>query len=154
MRMGNTTFTISVPTDNEGYVLLRCPICEELFKLIPEDYRSDDVFCIYCPGCGITSDSYVTEDIIKLARAMAENYAMDTVMAGLKKLESKTKNVFVKSKIKNKPKRKNELPIQMSIEALREKNFMCCNKRAKIKPILGMSGCFCPYCGVMDDENE
>ena len=31
----NLKFEISVPTDNEGFVLLKCPICMNLFKLKP-----------------------------------------------------------------------------------------------------------------------
>ena len=34
-------FQISVPTDEEGFVLLECPLCGELFKLNPSDYQDD-----------------------------------------------------------------------------------------------------------------
>ena len=84
-------FQISIPTDEEGYVLLKCPLCGELFKLHPDDYRDDGVFKIYCPACGLVSDNYVTDDIIELGMIMAENYANDLCMKELKKLEKKTK---------------------------------------------------------------
>ena len=32
---------ISIPTDQEGYVLLKCSICGEFFKLTPEDMMDD-----------------------------------------------------------------------------------------------------------------
>ena len=44
---------ISIPADDEGYVLLRCPKCGEKFKLAPTDIESDEVEDIYCPLCGL-----------------------------------------------------------------------------------------------------
>ena len=143
-------FQISIPTDEEGYVLLKCPLCGELFKLHPDDYRDDGVFKIYCPACGLVSDNYVTDDIIELGMIMAENYANDLCMKELKKLEKKTKGNMVNIKIAKKPKRKEEQPVMLTIEALEKKMYLCCKKEAKIKPILKMSGSYCPYCGVMD----
>lgn len=40
----NLNFEISVPTDNEGFVLMECPIYRNLFKLKPCDFQSDSVF--------------------------------------------------------------------------------------------------------------
>lgn len=31
-------FGISIPTDSEGFVLFKCPLCGELFKLKPSDF--------------------------------------------------------------------------------------------------------------------
>lgn len=143
-------FSISIPTDEEGYVLLKCPLCGELFKLKPCDYRDDKVFVVYCPSCGLTSDNYVTEDVVELGMAMAENYANDLIMKELKKIEKKTKGGLMEIKITKKPKRKSEQPIMLTIEALKTKMYPCCKMEAKIKPILKMSGSYCPYCGVID----
>lgn len=68
------SFSISIPTDEEGYVLLKCSLCGELFKLKPSDFKDDSIFEVYCPACGLVSDSYVTDDVIELGMAMAENY--------------------------------------------------------------------------------
>lgn len=141
---------ISIPTDGEGYALLKCPLCGELFKLHPDDYQDDGVFEIYCPACGLVSDNYVTNDIIELGMIMAENYANDLIMKKLKKLEKKTKGNLVNIKVTKKPKQKEEQPVMLTIEALEKKMYFCCKKDAKIKSILKMSGSYCPYCGVMD----
>ena len=143
-------FTIKMPIDNEGYVLLKCPKCGELFKLHPSDYKDDTIFNVYCPCCGLVSDSYVTEDVLELANVMIENYTNELVMKELKKLERQTKKSIVQIKVKNKPKKREEMPIMLMMEALDEKNYPCCKMSAKIKPILKMSGSYCPYCGVMD----
>ena len=148
------TFTIGVPTDEDGYVLLMCPLCGELFKLKPSDYRDDSVLDVYCPACGLVSDSYVTEDVVQLGLNMAENYANDIINKELKKLERKTKGGFLEIKVKNKGKKKPELPIMLTVEALEYKIYSCCKMEAKIKPILKMSGSYCPYCGVVDYGNE
>ena len=143
-------FSISIPTDEYGYVLLKCPLCGELFKLKPSDYEDDSVFEVYCPACGLVSDSYVTDDIIELGMAIAENYVNDLIMKEFKKLERQTKDSMIKFKVTNKSKRKSEQPIMLTIEALERKMYSCCKMEAKIKPILKMSGSYCPYCGVID----
>lgn len=144
------SFEINIPTDEDGYVLLKCPICGELFKLTPSDYRDDSVFAIYCPACGLAGDSYITEDVLELGLAMAENYANDLLLKEFKKLERKTKGSMISFKVTHTPKKKSEHPIMLTVEALDIKLYSCCKMKAKIKPILKMSGSYCPYCGVVD----
>ena len=72
------------------------------------------------------------------------------IIKEFKQLERKTKNGMIKFKVTNKPKRKSEQPIMLTIEALERKMYSCCKMEAKIKPILKMNGSYCPYCGVMD----
>ena len=52
--------TISIPTDNDGYVLLQCEHCGTYFKGTPSDLKDDGVFNIFCPSCGLISENYVT----------------------------------------------------------------------------------------------
>lgn len=97
----------------------------------------------------MVSDSYVTNDVIELGLAMAENYANDLIMKELKKFEKKIKG-SISFKVSKKPNRKPELPVMLTIEAFEKKIYPCCKKEVKLKPILKMSGSYCPYCGVMD----
>ena len=78
---------ISIPTDDDGYVLLQCEHCGSYFKATPSDIEDDGVLEIFCPSCGLVSENYATEDVIELALAMAENVAMDMVYDTLKKME-------------------------------------------------------------------
>lgn len=142
-------FEISIPTDEEDFVLLKCNLCGELFKLHSSDYQDDSVFEVHCPACGLISDNYLTNDIIELGMAMVENYANDLIVKELKKLEKGTKG-GINLKVSKKPKRKSEQPIMLTIEALEKKIYPCCKKEVKLKPILKMSGSYCPYCGVID----
>jgi len=86
-------FEISVPTDNEGFVLLKCPICKDLFKLKPSDFQLDSVFSIYCPSCGLISDNYITEDVLELALKKANNYVNDYLVREFKEMEKNSKVV-------------------------------------------------------------
>lgn len=144
------TFEIAIPTDEDGFVLLKCPICGELFKLIPSDYRDDSVSSIYCPSCGLAGESYITDDVLELAMNIAENQKNELVLKTLKKLERKTKGSMIRIETKTKIRKKSEQPIMLTVENLEQKVYPCCKLAAKIKPILKMSGSYCPYCGVMD----
>lgn len=143
---------ISIPTDDDGYVLLKCPQCGNFFKIAPADYKDDSVLSIYCPSCGLSSDNYITEDVLELALAMAKNVAMDLIYDKMKKWEKQFSKGIITFKVGNKSKPEPENPIRSSIEALTITHFRCCNRNAKIKPMLRLAGCYCPFCGVKEYE--
>ena len=143
----NESFSISIPTDEDGQVLLKCPVCGELFKVSASIFGDDSIFEIHCPYCGIVSDSYITDDVLLLAQDMAENYANEMIMKELKKLERSTKNGLFKIKVKSNYKRHSEQPIMLTIENMTTIEYPCCHIEAKIKPTLRMCGGYCPYCG-------
>jgi len=146
--MNDIQMKISIPTDNDGYVLLKCPICGEYFKLTPNDCEDEGVLEIHCPSCGLCSDSYLTEDVVELAMAMVQNKVTDLIHNNLKKLE-RNKGGIVSFKVNQKPKHKLENPIWAGIQALTVTKFMCCERSAKIKLMLKFTGCYCPFCGVI-----
>lgn len=148
-----TTFEISIPPDDDGYILLQCEHCGSFFKCTSKDLEDDEILNIHCPSCGLISDNYWTEDVIELAQAKVENYAMQMIYDSFKQLERHSSKNF-KFKAGKKPKPKSENPIHSGIEALVEKQYMCCKRRAKIKPILKMSGSYCPFCGVITFGDE
>lgn len=140
-------FEITIPTDKEGFILLKCPLCGELFKLKLNDFEDDRIFNVYCPSCGLVSENYITEDVLELAQKIIKNYANDIVEKSFKSLEKSSKGIF---KFTSNIKRENEQPIMLRVEALEKKFYACCKMEAKIKPILKFSGSYCPYCGVKD----
>lgn len=145
---------ISIPTDDDGYVLLQCEHCGCYFKAIPTDIEDDGVLEIFCPCCGLVSENYATEDVIELAHAMAQNIAMDIVYDTFKKMERQFRNSPITFKMGKQPQREAEDPIRSGIEALEIATFPCCGRTAKIKPLLKMTGCYCPFCGVKNYEVE
>lgn len=147
--------TIPIPTDDEGYVLLKCQHCGTLFKLAPSDFKDDGILHIFCPSCGLTSEIYITEDVIELALKMAKNVAGDLIYNAFKDLERHNKrNSIIKFKAGKRPKHEPEDPIRSGIEALEITMFPCCGRTAKIKPLLKMTGAYCPFCGVKNYEIE
>lgn len=148
------TMTISIPTDDEGYVLLKCPRCGTYFKATPSDIKDDRVLEIFCPCCGLASENYITNDVLELALTMAKNKALDILHDEFKKIERQTKNGFIQFKAGSKPKHDYENPIRSGIEAMEVAYFPCCNRNAKIKPLLKITGCYCPFCGVKNYDIE
>jgi len=133
---------------------MQCPTCGEFFKITSDDYEDDGVLDIYCPACGLVGENYVTEDVIELAMAIAQNYATDLIYNGFKKMEKKFKSGLMTFKAGNKPKPEPENPIRAGIEALAITYFTCCKRSSKIKPLLQITGCYCPFCGVKNYEIE
>lgn len=153
--MGNEfSIEISIPTDDSGYILLKCFHCGTFFKITPTDFEDDKVLAIYCPSCGLTSGSYITEDVLELAMTMAKNKAMDVIHDEFKKMERKLKKGPVTFKTGKKPQHEPENSIRSGIEALEITIFPCCNRTAKVKPMLKITGCYCPFCGVKNYEVE
>ena len=76
-------FEIEIPSDNEGFVLLKCEFCGGLFKLKPEDFESESIFNIYCPNCGLTCEDYITEDVLELSQKIIENKVEEMLMKKL-----------------------------------------------------------------------
>ena len=148
------SFQISIPCDDDGYVLLRCEHCGDMFKAPSSDIEDESLLYIYCPGCGLVSDSYLTPDVLELATTIAQNYATDIVYNAFKDMEKKTRNSILQVKAGKKPRHKDERPIKSGIEALTITSFACCNRSAKIKPLLRLTGCYCPFCGVKNYEIE
>lgn len=150
--MGDLSMEIEIPADNDGFVLLKCPLCEEHFKITPADFKDEGVLEICCPSCGLTSDDYLTDDVVELAMTKAKNFAMDMIHEQFKKMEKRINSKNVSFKAGKPPKHEYENPIHATIEGLEVTQFSCCDRQAKISPILRMSGCYCPFCGVKHFE--
>ena len=146
--------TISIPTDDDGYVLLQCEHCGTYFKATPSDLKDDGVLHIFCPGCGLISVNYITEDVLELAVKMVTNAVNDMIYNEFKKMERHSKKGIITFKAGKRPKHENEDPIHSGIEAMEICNFPCCKRTAKIKPLLKMTGAYCPFCGVKNYEIE
>ena len=152
--MSDIQMEIALPTDNDGLVLFQCPLCGEFFKLRPNDVEADDVIEIWCPCCGLKSDTYVTDDIIELAEKMAKNIADSIIFKEMEKWERQFKGSGISFKAGKKPREEVEMPIMASIEALEIEKYKCCKREAKIKSIARVCGSYCPYCGVGYDGNK
>ena len=153
--MDEEIFTISIPCDNEGYILFKCSQCGELFKITASDAQDDEILNIYCPACGLISENYLTDDVIALVNTKVNNYVNDMIYDAFKKMERHNKhNSPFQIKAGKRPKQEYENPLHSIIDALVITEFHCCNRSAKINPLLRMSASFCPFCGVIHFDNE
>ena len=150
----SVTFQISIPSDTDGYILLRCEHCGTYFKIPAEDVEDNRLLYLYCPSCGLTSEHYLTQDVIELAEAMCENYINDIIFDAFKNLERKLKHSPIQVKMGHRPTPIRENPIRTGIEAMEIASFKCWHRSAKIMPLLIMTGCYCPFCGVKEYEVE
>ena len=150
--MENFKIKVDVPVDQDGYALLQCQHCGEFFKISASDAKDDRILKIYCPCCGLTSDTYVTDEVIALAEVKIQNRYDMAIYDELKKLERSTKNSFIKFKAGPKPRLRYEEPLYSKIDTTEEVYFECCKRFAKIKPLLKTTGCYCPFCGVKEYE--
>lgn len=142
------SFTIEMPCDEDGFVLLQCPQCGEFFKLRPSDYESDDVLEVSCPACGIASDNYLTEDVIDLAMVIVKNKAFKAIHKEMKDIERQTRNKAVSFKAGRPPRPDDEPVLQPSIDALAVATCKHCGMQSKVSHLLSMSMYVCPLCGV------
>lgn len=141
-------FEIKIPCDDDGFILLRCPHCGELFKLTAEDIESDESLDVYCPSCGLTADNFLTQDVIDLALAKTGNFAIDAISRQLQSLARKSSGDFIRFEAKPNREKKPELPIRAAVEALQITSCHDCGRKTKISPILAMSAHTCPLCGI------
>ena len=148
------TIEISIPTDDEGYVLLQCEHCGTFFKTTPSDLKDDGILHVFCPSCGLTSDNYITDDVLELAMKKIKNTENDMVYDVLKGIERHNKSGVLTFKAGKRPKHESEDPIRSGIDAMEICTFLCCKRTAKIKPLLKMAGAYCPFCGVKNYEIE
>jgi len=134
---------ISVPLDNDGFVSLQCPFCQDLFKITGTDFEADDIYHLYCPYCGLVSeDGFHSDDVLEHAMTVIGNDTIDKIAKSFKKACSNNKYVKFESKA-NSPKHPK---ILIEPTDMQEFNLKCCKKSIKIK--YRVNGIYCPFCGV------
>lgn len=146
--MEETRFEIRISCDDDGFILLRCPHCGELFKLTAEDIDSDETLDICCPSCGLSDSNFLTQDVIDLALAKTSNYAMDAIAQQLQAFAKRNSGSLIRFEVKANREREPETPIRAAIEALQIATCHDCGREAKVSPALAMSAYTCPLCGI------
>ncbi len=86
--------------------------------------------------------------------SIAKNKAVDSVYDVMKKWEQNFKGSLISFKVSDKPTHEYETPIYATIDSLTIVQLQCCRQHVKIKPMLKMCGCYCPFCGVKSFEIE
>lgn len=94
LRDVGSRISISLPTDQEGYLGRECPNndCEGYFKIVPGTGLQGVTVC-HCPYCGHAANQadFVTRDQIEYAKSVAIRKITDAVVKDLKSLEFEMK---------------------------------------------------------------
>jgi len=146
--LGNQ-FSISLPTDKNGFVSRRCPKCEGIFKIKPGTGMQGSNLPCRCPYCGWKNDmsEFNTPEQIEYAKSVAINKIMGALQRDVqewgRELENSTKNSFIKMKIDFKS---NPHQVQYYQEKQLETNITCevCTLEYAIYGVFA----FCPDCGT------
>lgn len=148
--MSNIVFKINIPSDNDGFVTLQCPFCNDRFKLTITDFERENIIEIFCPYCGLRHEHghFLRDEVIEQAHIIAENYAKSLINEWAKDLERSFRD---KKHIKFKAGRpltmKNE-QILFEQEELEINFLQCCEITVKSRPLNQIIGIYCPCCGV------
>ena len=148
----NVTIPISIPSDDEGFVLLKCPTCGEKFMLKVEDIEDESLINIWCPNCGLPHDNYFDDDVYELTTKKAQNFAADLMNNLLDEMKKSTRSCKnIKYKRGEEVKKIDEYPIGRKVVNYSKKEYLCCNRVAKISDIKMFEGGYCPFSGEMID---
>lgn len=140
--------TISIPLDEEGYMLLQCPRCGEFFKVRSEDYEAEDVEDLWCPMCGIKSDSFLPDEVIELAKAKVLNQVLGDFSRELAKIGRTTsRQSFIQMTVSSQFDQEREGDVLPSVDAFQVATCGFCERNEKLKPLPMYVGAFCAFCG-------
>ena len=147
------TYEIPIKSDEEGFILLKCNLCGEFFKLLASDLNDEANFNIWCPYCGLNGKNYYTDEVLDISQKIVQNEINKIIHQSFKDLERQTKNnKMLTFKCTSNPKDEIITQIKPKIENLEIKNYKCCKIKAKIRPISLENGSYCPLCGGADFE--
>ena len=142
----NLNFSVNIPSDDDGFILLQCPKCREKFKLYCNDLKSNELINIYCPSCGLIIDNYFTDEVVQLVHARALNQINSHIDKKFKKISRQFKNSPIEFKY-DKFKKIDEIEIKSKIDTMQSVYLDCCDKNIKIRDFIIYSKYYCPFCG-------
>lgn len=146
-RLGDQ-FSVSIPTDGEGYLGRECPECESYFKITPGTGLEDATECV-CPYCGQKAEQpdFSTQAQIDYATSVVTQQVMGAVTKDLKDMARSFNRKCSGGLFSLKMDVKTRLsPIQHYVEKDLETHVECSACTLKYA-IFGVFG-FCPDCGV------
>ena len=142
------SMTISIPLDNEGYMLMQCPRCGDYFKLRSKDYEADDVEELWCPMCGMKNDSFWPDEVIELAKAKALNQFLGNFEKEISKIgRSLSHQPFIKMSVSSHFNTEREGEMLPAVDAFEEVPCRFCGRSEKLRPLPRYVGAFCAFCG-------
>jgi uncharacterized Zn-finger protein len=142
-------FSISIPSDDDGFISRQCPHCGYQFKITIMDIENEEILELFCPYCGLPSDVSEThpDELIEQAYITATNYAYSIIDNVFKDLENKANNKFFEFK-RVEPISQEDDKVLFEKEEMEMFDLKCCTKKIKANDSIGIAGIYCPFCGV------
>lgn len=145
--MDDFNLKISIPSDDDGFIMLKCHKCGEHFKLTADDIESDELLDIYCPLCGLTSDDFFDDDVENLALAKATNQIEDLLLREMENFGKKNKSSMFSIKTSKTSNEVYEKKLSTIPDDMNVYTTPCCNKDIKVRALLRFTGIYCSFCG-------
>jgi uncharacterized Zn-finger protein len=141
------TFSISIPSDDDGFVSRECPHCSNRFKMMTTDIESEELLDLFCPYCGLPSSVNETHpsEVLEQAHIIAENYAASMIQDALEHSFKGSKHLKFK---RGKPLPMQDDKILFEKEEMAAIDLNCCTKVVKVNDLSAATGIYCPFCGV------
>jgi len=146
-----TKLTVTIPTDERGYMGRECPVCELYFKVMLGTGIAGPAPC-FCAYCGHESqpDQFLTKDQVEFVKAAAFRYAHNEIFKMLKRHEGPIgrQDGFIKMSLKVEPGA--PPPVFRYRERDLESELTCSNCTLQYT-IYGVFA-YCPDCGQHNSE--
>lgn len=143
--------TISIPTDDDGFISRKCPACSKLFKA--KYGEGSDKPLSHCPYCDATGDDWFTDEQRAYVQAVGVNFARSIVSRELGKMaqcfnQGMPRVGFITAKMTHTPSPERPVPPvpTESDEPMPVALFECCNE--KIKHDGSKEALHCVICGT------
>lgn len=148
--MSDVVFQITVPSDNDGFITLQCPFCNDRFKLTVVDLEREDIIEIFCPYCGLRHQHscFLRDEVIEQAHIIAGNYAKSLINQWAKDLDRSFKSNKNLKFQAGKPLKIEDDKTLFEQEELETTTLKCCRITVKSRPLNKVIGVYCPCCGV------
>lgn len=150
LRNLGSTFSISIPPDEEGFIGRECPVadCEGYFKLQPGTGLKGENLPCHCPYCGhgAGSEKFFTKAQVEYAKSLVMREVTGALLKDLKSLEFNHRprgafGIGMSMKVTGRP-----TAVRLYRESRLETEVVCdrCTLRYSIYGVFG----FCPDCAV------
>jgi hypothetical protein len=148
--MSDVVFSITIPSDDDGFITLQCPFCSDRFKLTVEDFEREDIIDLFCPYCGLQHEPsrFLTDEVLEQAQIVAMNYVKSIINDFSKDLERRFKGKKYISFKAGKPLETEKERILFEREELETTKLECCQLTVKTRPLSQAIGIYCPCCGI------
>jgi hypothetical protein len=144
--MSTLTTSIRIPTDEDGFLAFRCPLCAGDFKLPSDAWKAHREATFCCPLCGLSSsrDSMWPREVIAAARAKLLNVVKRSINATMEKMAKSHSRGILKLTYKGfQPQHVREV---VAIPDLVHTTLECCGESVKLPLHVAASLFFCPFC--------